>query len=171
MPPRAAYNPSRGRYADAIDLHTDLEPLAFLLGTWSGEGVGDYSTISPFTYTETIEITQSGRPFFEYRQRTRDGATGAPLHTESGYFRAAGPGTAELVLSMPSGIAEVHSGSVVGSRLALRTVAVARTPTAKEVTDVERIFEVDGTELRYTLLMSAVGQPHQIHLEATLRRR
>jgi hypothetical protein len=28
--PRAAYNPSRGRYADAIDLHTDLEPLAFL---------------------------------------------------------------------------------------------------------------------------------------------
>lgn len=170
MSPRAAYNSARGRYADVIDLHTDLEPLAFLLGTWSGDGVGRYTTISPFTYTETIEITQSGRPFFEYRQRTRHGTTGAPLHTESGYFRPAGSGVAELVLSMPSGIAEVHSGSVVGSRLALRTVAVARTPTAKEVTDVERIFEVDGIELRYTLLMSAVGQPYQVHLEATLRR-
>jgi hypothetical protein len=93
-----------------------------------------------------------------------------PLHTEAGYFRPVGGNGVELIVVMPTGVAEIHSGAVTDGSIRLRTVSVALTPTAKDVSSVERVIEVADGELRYDLLMGAVGREHQLHLQATLQR-
>jgi hypothetical protein len=152
-------------------LHPDLQPLAFLLGTWSGSGHGTYPTIADFDYGEEITFAHSGKTFILYRQRTWEAAPGGrPLHTETGYWRPGGPGRVEVMLAQPTGIVELQEGTVNGTRIALTSTFVGLASTAKEVTTLERTLAVEGDELRYRLLMGAVGQPHQVHLEAMLRR-
>lgn len=147
-----------------------LDRLAFLLGTWRGRGRGDYPTIDPFTYAEEVVFgSVPGKPFVTYVQRTR-GSDDRPLHAESGYVRSPEPGVAELVVAQPTGIAEVHAGTLDGTTLELRSVGVLLTPTAKQVHSVSRAIAVDGDVLRYRLDMAAVGQEHQFHLEAELTR-
>lgn len=155
---------------DTPGLPPALEPLAFLLGEWVGEGEGEYPTIEGFGYHEEIRFWHVGKPFLAYTQRTRHAEDGRPLHAEMGYLRPVGADGVELALAHPTGITEVSSGTVIGTRVDLATTTVGRTPTAKEVAAVERTIEVDGDRLTYTLRMAAVGQPLQHHLSASLRR-
>ena len=148
-----------------------LEPL---LGTWSGAGRGEYPTITTFDYDETVTFGHVGKPFLAYAQRTTAADDGRPLHAETRLPPDAG-GHLELVLAHPFGITEVEEGTltVVEGSLVLELVATAigRTTTAKEVTEIERSFHLDGDELTYEVRMAAVGQPLQHHLGAVLQRR
>jgi hypothetical protein len=160
------------------DRHDALAHVAPLLGTWTGAGAGEYPTIEPFRYTETVTFGHVGKPFLAYGQRTRalhdDGTEGLPLHAESGYWRFPAPERVEVVLAHPSGITEVQEGTVVDDAgvllIELRSTSVVTTSTAKSVTAVERSFRLDGDVLDYTLAMAAVGVPMTHHLSARLRR-
>ena len=157
------------------DLHPDLVALAPLLGTWAGQGEGNYPTIQPFEYLEEVVFSHVGKPFLAYVQKTKAVADGKPLHAETGYLRVPQPGRVELVLAHPSGITEIEVGtySVTGDRIEveLSTTAIGITPTAKEVSALGRSLRIDGDELSYTVRMGAMGQPLQDHLAAVLHRR
>lgn len=154
-------------------LHEAISPLAFLLGTWSGRGHGEYPTIESFDYDETISFGHVGKPFLVYGQRTTAVADGSPMHAESGYLRLPG-GRAELVLAHPSGIVEIEEGtftpSATGGVLELVTTFVHGTSTAKRVDGLRRRFEIDGDILRYRVAMAAVGVEMVHHLDAELHR-
>ena len=156
------------------ELHPDVRVLAPLLGTWVGSGAGDYPTIEPFTYLESITFTHVGKPFVAYTQRTRHPDTGAPMHAETGYLRVPRPGSIEIVMAQPTGLAEIYEGAVVGGDAPLvidaRSTSIGSTTSAKQVTITERTISVTGDDLHYTFRMAAVGQPLQHHLSATLRR-
>lgn len=151
-------------------LHPDVAPLAFLLGTWTGEGGGRYPTIRHFSYGEEARFWHVGKPFVAYSQRTWSLEDRRPLHAETGYWRVAADGQVELVLAHPTGIVEVARGRVDGLWVRVATTTVAGTPTAKRVDHVEREIWCDGDTLSYEVRMAAVGQPLGDHLRADLRR-
>lgn len=159
------------------DLHPQLAHVAGLVGTWSGRGRGEYPTIAPFEYAESITFSHVGKPFLAYSQRTRSvgGVPTQPMHAESGYWRFPAPGVVEVVLSHPTGVVEVEEGTLTvrldGSIvIELTTTTVALTSTAKDVEALRRRFVLHGDTIDYTVAMAAVGEPLLHHLEATLYR-
>jgi hypothetical protein len=153
-----------------VAVHPDAVVLEFLLGTWSGEGQGYYSTVASFAYGEETRFWHVGKPFVAYSQRTWALDDGRPLHSEAGYWRPKPDGVLEVVVSHPSGHVEVAEGTVAGTVVTLQSRLVGATSTAKQVTAIHRHVEVSGDVLTYTMAMEAVGESLQEHLRAVLHR-
>jgi hypothetical protein len=152
-------------------VHSDVEPIAFLLGTWRGEGKGDYPTISAFAYGEEVRFWHVGKPFLAYSQRTWALDDQRPLHAETGYWRPRPGGRLEVVLAHPTGVAEIQEGTVTDGCIELTATSLTRTSSAKEIAALTRRFELTAPDvLRYRVGMAAAGQPLQVHLTAELRR-
>jgi THAP4-like, heme-binding beta-barrel domain len=111
-----------------------------------------------------------GKPYLAYAQRSWNLDDGRPLHAETGYWRCPSPGGVELVVAHPNGLVEVSEGTVRGSSISLTSRAVRRTTTAKDVSHIGRVIEVEGDHLSYRLDMAAVGVSSGQHLHAALQR-
>ncbi len=174
-PPGASPPPS------AAGLPQALAPLAFLVGTWRGEGVGGYEGMVGFRYGQELTFSCDGRPALAYTSYTwwldepRDGrAVGSPLATETGFWRVASDGgeqRVEVMLAHPFGIAEIYVGRLTGTRIDLDSNVLVRSSTAREVERSTRLYGLleDG-DLAYAVDMAAGGKPMQSHLSARLRR-
>jgi hypothetical protein len=158
----------------STDLPTELVPIAFLLGTWQGAGVGGYPTVEEFHFGQEITFSYDGRPFIAYSSRSwlldDAGQQVRPLASESGYWRPQPEGGLEVLLAHPSGIAEIYVGEAVGAKVELRTDVVARTQTAKAYTAGHRLYGLVEGDLLWAFDMAAVGKAIQPHLSARLKR-
>jgi hypothetical protein len=157
------------------DLAPPLVPLAWMLGTWRGVGLGDYPTIESFRYGQEIVVGYTpGKPFLAYDSRAwlidDDGEVVRPLARETGWWRPQPDGTVELLLAHPTGFVEIYLGEVTGAKIELRTDLVARTATAKDYTAGHRLYGYVEGDLLYAYDMAAMGQPLQSHLSARLKR-
>jgi hypothetical protein len=152
-------------------LHEDVLPLAFLLGTWRGEGSGGYPTIEPFEYGEAIAFDHVGDAYLTYVQRSWS-PEGEAVHLERGFLRPGAGGEWELTLAHPLGLTEVAHGRLEGTSLEFATEdgGIARTRTGLDVTGIRRRYLVDGDVLTYSLDMATERTPYAVHLEASLRR-
>ena len=152
-----------------MELHADLEPVRFLIGSWQGSGRGEYPTIEPFEYREKVSFVPGpGKPFLFYTQRNR-AEDGSPLHSEAGYVRMT-PAGPELVIAQPTGLVEVHGGQLVDMTIRFRSSVVEATETAKPVREVVRRLVGEADALSYTLDMAFAEAPLTLHLAATLQR-
>jgi len=159
--------------ADPVDLHPDLAALGFLLGTWHGEGLGEYPTIETFRYGEELSFDHVGDTYLVYTQRSWLLDDGSPLHLERGFLRLGAGDALELTLAHPLGLTEVAEGRLDGTAFELATVAggVGRTTTGMAVTGLVRRYRVDGPTLVYEIDMATDATPMTRHLAAVLRRR
>ena len=154
----------------APELHPDVVPLAFLLGTWRGAGNGGYPTIEPFEYEEELRFEHVGDAFLLYAQRSWGSADGAPIHFERGFLRPGTDGRIELALAHPLGLTEVSEGPLEGRRLTFTSTSVGRTATGMDVVAVARRYIVEGDVLSYESDMETERTAMTLHLAAELRR-
>jgi hypothetical protein len=156
------------------DLAPACAPVAWLLGTWRGEGVGGYPTIDDFRFEQEVSFTQNGKPFLAYSSRSwildADGTRVRPAAAETGYWRMQDGGRVEVLLSHPTGFAEIWEGAADGPRVELSTDMVARTESAKEYTAGHRLYGLVEGDLMWAFDMAAVGEALQPHLSARLAR-
>jgi len=156
------------------DLDPAAMPLAWLLGRWRGEGVGGYPTIEDFRFGQEIEFGHNGKPFLSYVSRSwlihDDGARGRALATETGFWRPRPGGALEVLLTHPTGYAEIWVGHVESAKIELRTDLVARVEDAKPYTAGHRLYGLVEGDLMWAYDMAAMGHPLQPHLSARLSR-
>jgi hypothetical protein len=151
-------------------VHAELEPLAFLLGAWHGEGRGDYPTIDAFFYEEELEFTENGEPYLVYAQRSWAPGDGTPIHLERGFWRPAGEGRLDVALAHPLGLTELSEGTVSGGVIELRSTFVARAVHGLAVTRYDRRYEVDGDVMLYEQRLGTIEVPLAYHVSARLMR-
>ncbi|KAA1421448.1 FABP family protein [Nocardioides humilatus] len=156
------------------NLHPDCGPIAWMLGTWRGNGHGDYPTIEKFQFGQELIFQQDGRPFFHYMARAwvidDEGNKVRDAAQETGFIRARGEGRLEMVLAHNTGMSEIWYGRAEGGKVELHTAGVGFTESAKEVTAGHRMYgNVEG-DLLYAFDMAAAEQELQPHLWARLQR-
>ena len=159
-----------------------LAHLSWLIGTWEGDGLGEYPTVERFAFRQRVEFACDGRPFLSYASNTwildEDGERLRRGASESGFWRPAPDNGVEVLLSHPTGYAEVWLGQVTvtaletakitGAKLELVTDVVARTDTAKDYSGGQRLYGLVNGQLLWTFDMIAMGQPLANHLWAQL---
>jgi len=158
------------------NIHPSCARLAWLIGTWAGNGHGEYSTIEPFQFGQEAIFQQDGRPFIHYFSRAwiTDAAGGVIrlAAQETGFIRPQEDGTLEMVLSHNTGFVEVWHGELHADqpRFEVVTDAVARTATAKDYSAGKRLYGYVNGDLLYAYDMAAMGQELQPHTHAQLVR-
>jgi hypothetical protein len=158
------------------NIHPSCARLAWLLGTWAGNGHGEYPTIEPFQFGQELIFQQDGRPFIHYFSRAwiidEVGEVVRQAAQETGFIRPQPDGTVEWVMTHNLGYVEVWHGELHAEqpRFEVVTDAVARTGSAKQYDGGKRLYGYVDGDLMYAYDMAAMGQQLQPHLWAQLTR-
>jgi hypothetical protein len=156
------------------NLHPELMPLAWMVGTWRGTGRGEYPTIQPFTFEQEVVFNHDGRNFLNYYSRTwildDEGKVVKPGASEVGFWRPKENKTLEVVIAHSTGISEGWVGLHDGPKIQLAMDQGYSSPTAKIVTGGSRLYGLVEGELFFAYDMAAEGQTLQAHIWSTMKR-
>ena len=156
------------------NLHPDLMPLAWLVGTWRGKGRGEYPNVPGFQYAQEVSFNHDGRPFLNYFSRSwiidENDEIIRPAASEVGFWRIKENNILEVILAHNTGIAEGWVGLVQGAKIQLAMDQGYSAPSAKIVTAGSRLYGLVEGELFTSYDMAAQGQTLQAHLWSSLER-
>ncbi len=156
------------------NLHPDLMPLAWLVGTWRGKGRGEYPNVPGFQFAQEVSFNHDGRAFLNYFSRSwiidENDEIIRPAASEVGFWRIKEKNVLEVLLAHNTGIAEGWVGLVQGSNIQLAMDQGYSSPTAKIVTAGSRLYGLVEGELFTSYDMAAQGQTLQAHLWSSLER-
>ena len=154
---------------------TSLQIFDLLSGTWTGEGHGQFPTVTSFDYHERLTFTRRDEKILAYEQRTQkryDGQTEWLMsHWENGFIRILESGELELT-SAQIGRTEVLIGNikVTDNTFQIHFVSKAIANDPRMISSTRR-FELQGDTLRYEMEMQTtrVGQLTS-HVSGELRK-
>ena len=156
------------------NLHPDLMPLAWLVGTWRGKGRGEYPNVPSFQFAQEVSFNHDGRAFLNYFSRSwiidENDEIIQPAASEVGFWRIKEKNVLEVLLAHNTGIAEGWVGLVQGAKIQLAMDQGYSSPTAKIVTGGSRLYGLVEGELFTSYDMAAQGQTLQAHLWSSLER-
>ncbi len=156
------------------NLHPDLMPLAWLVGSWRGKGRGEYPNVPSFQFAQEVSFNHDGRPFLNYFSRSwiidDNNEIIRPAASEVGFWRVKENNVLEVILAHNTGIAEGWVGIVSGAKIQLEMDQGYSSPSAKIVTAGSRLYGLVEGELFTSYDMAAEGQTLQAHLWSSLER-
>lgn len=156
------------------NLHPDLMPLAWLVGTWRGKGRGEYPNVPAFQFAQEVTFNHDGRAFLNYFSRSwiieENNEIVRPAAFEAGFWRIRENRVLEVLLTHNSGIVEGWVGIVDGAKIQLEMDQGYSSPSAKIVTAGSRLYGLVEGELFFSYDMAAMGQTLQPHLWSSLSR-
>jgi hypothetical protein len=146
-------------------LHPDLNPLAWMVGTWRGKGHGDYPGSASFQFAQEVTFSHDGRPFLTYFSRSW-------LIDDNNEIikTSASDNQLEVVLAHSTGISEGWVGRFDGPKIQLVMDQGYAAPTAKSVTEGQRLYGLVEGELFFAYDMAYGGKKLQAHIWSTLPR-
>ena len=96
------------------NLHPNCGPVAWLLGTWRGNGHGDYPTIEAFQFGQELIFSPRRPPVLPLLGRAwivdEEGEFVRDAAMETGFLRCPEAGKVELLLAHNTGFAEIWYG-------------------------------------------------------------
>jgi hypothetical protein len=142
-----------------FDIPENLNPallgINWMIGTWQGNGHGNWPDVGDFQFGQQIEFATNGDKYLHYMSQMwtldDEGQPDKSLTMESGFWRLHDDATIELLLAHPEGFVEVWTGNVQGAKIELTTDVVARTVTADlEYTGGSRLYGNVNGDLMWT---------------------
>lgn len=155
--------------------HPDVAAIVSeLIGTWTGEGDGQYPTIASFRYRESTEIVQrDDHPALRFDQRTWKLTPEGEVvsHWETGLLRISSDGSAKFHDAQP-GRSEAMSGSWKreGDGWSISLTSTGYAGDDRVIASTRR-FRLRPGEFQYEMHMETTAT-HQmsLHLRATLHK-
>ncbi|GAA2140515.1 FABP family protein [Kitasatospora kazusensis] len=165
------------------DLHKDVVPLAFLLGTWEGAGVFDFPGAEKCNFGQEIVFRHDGRPFLEFRSRTwvldGEGEKVRPLENEHSFWRvtsnqhgATGEREIEISSVRDDGTVEIWYGKLHDGKpqIDVATDAVARIEGSDPYTGGKRLYGMVNEELLWVGEKAAPEVPLRPYMSGQLKK-
>ncbi len=157
------------------NLHADLYPLAWLVGTWRGKGKAEYPGTESFQFAQEVSFNHDGRNFLNYYSRSwlidDNDEIIRPAASEVGYWRPRPNKVIEVVLAHSTGISEGWLGHQnEPAKIQLVLDRGYSTPTAKTVTAGQRLYGLVEGHLFFAYDMATGGEELQAHIWSSLER-